>query len=173
MDLKCANEKEYPAIRDFYYALTDEMEDAEFKPGWEKDVYPTQEFLKESIRNKELYYVADKVKIQACMVVNHQYNEGYKGVTWSIEASDEELLVIHALGVLPEFSGKGMAKQLVRNVIDRAKRRHLKTIRLDVLEGNIPAEKVYLDMGFHYVTTLKMFYEDTGWTNFKVFEYLV
>ncbi len=50
---------------------------------------------------------------------------------------------------------------------------NIKTIRLDVLEGNLPAEKAYMKSGFRYITTLKMYYEDTGWTNYKVFEYLV
>lgn len=173
MDLICASENDYEAIRDFYYELTDEMKDAEFKPGWEKDVYPTQKFLQESIRNKELYYTPEHSNIQACMIVNHKYNDGYKGVKWSVEASDKELVVIHALGVLPRFSGKGIAKQLVQKVIDQAELQDIITIRLDVLEGNIPAEKAYTKMGFQYITTVKMFYEDTGWTNYKMFEYIV
>lgn len=49
----------------------------------------------------------------------------------------------------------------------------MKTIRLDVLEGNIPAERAYLKMGFQYLDTIQMFYEDTGWTNYKAFEYIV
>ena len=173
MDLICAGENDYIAIRDFYYELTDEMKDAEFKPGWEKDVYPTQEFLQESIRNKELYYTSENSNIQACVIVNHKYNDGYKGVKWSVEVPDEELLVIHALGVLPEFSGRGIAKQIVQEVIHQAEFQNIKTIRLDVLEGNIPAERAYTKMGFQYVTTLKMFYEDTGWTNYRLFEYIV
>ena len=92
---------------------------------------------------------------------------------WSVDAEDPELLVIHALGVHPDYAGKGIAKEMVRNVIEMAREQKLKTIRLDVLEGNVPAEKAYSKMGFQYVTTLKLFYEDTGWTNFKVYEYII
>ncbi len=173
MELICAKNKDYSRIRDFYYELTDEMENSKFKPGWKKDIYPTQDFLKKSIQNKELYYTTDQSNIQACMIVNHSYNEGYKDVKWSVEASDKEILVIHALGVLPRFSGKGIAKGLVQKVIHQAELQGIKTIRLDVLEGNLPAEKAYTKVGFHYITTLKMYYEDTGWTNYKVFEYIV
>jgi ribosomal protein S18 acetylase RimI-like enzyme len=173
MDLICAGENDYEAVRDFYYELIDEMKDAKFKPGWEKDVYPTQEFLLESIRTKELFYTPDPSNIQACMIVNHRYNEGYKDVKWSVEASEEELLVIHALGVLPRYSGRGIAKQLVQEVIHQAELQNIKTIRLDILDGNIPAEKAYTKAGFQYVTTLRLYYEDTGWTNFKLFEYIV
>ena len=35
MDIRPATEGDYPAVRDFYYALTDEMADAPYRPGWE------------------------------------------------------------------------------------------------------------------------------------------
>ena len=52
--IRPAQESEYPLVRGFYYALIDAMENAEFKPGWEKDVYPAPEFLTDSIRNGEV-----------------------------------------------------------------------------------------------------------------------
>lgn len=173
MNIRPAETADYSRVRDFYYDLTDAMADAEFKPGWEKDVYPTQEFLQTSIQNGELYIGEVDGAVAACMVVNHAYNEGYNSVRWSVDASDEELLVIHALGVHPAYSGRGYAKELVQTVIDTARAGGIKTIRLDVLEGNLPAEKAYTKMGFVYLDTLRMFYEDTGWTAFKVYEYLV
>lgn len=81
--------------------------------------------------------------------------------------------MIHVLGVHPAFANRGAAKQMVKKVIDTARENNVKTIRLDVLEGNIPAEKVYRKMGFRYVDTIPMFYEDTGWTDFRLFEYII
>lgn len=161
---------DYPTVRAFYYALTDEMEHAEFSPGWIRDVYPTQEYLKDSIRKGELYIGRCGEEIAACMVVNHNYNEAYRQVKWSVEAEDSRVLVIHALGVRRKFSGKGLAKQLVQEVIDMAEKSGIRALRLDVLKGNLPAEKVYLKMGFRYVDTLQMYYEDTGTTDYEVFE---
>lgn len=62
---------------------------------------------------------------------------------------------------------------MVQQVIKIACENNIKTIRLDVLEGNIPAEKTYTKMGFMYLDTIQMFYEDTGWTNYKLFEFIV
>ncbi len=42
-----------------------------------------------------------------------------------------------------------------------------------VLGGNIPAERTYTKMGFKYLKTLSMFYEDTGWTDYMVFELIL
>lgn len=139
----------------------------------ERYIYPSQEFLRDSINRQQLYIGEADGQIISCMVVNHSYNDEYNDVKWSVIATDDELLVIHALGVLPIYSGKGIAKQMVKNIIQIARKNNIKTIRLDVLEGNIPAEKAYTKIGFKYVDTIDMFYEDTGWTSFKLFEYIV
>lgn len=171
--IKAADPSDYARVRDFYYSLIDAMKDAEYKPGWEKDIYPTQEFLTRSIANRELYLGEEDGRLVSCMVVNHEYNDGYQAIRWSVEAKDPELLVIHALGVHPAFSGRGIAKQMVQSVIETAKEDRILTIRLDVLEGNLPAERAYTKLGFQYVDTIRMFYEDTGWTNFRLFEFIV
>ncbi|HJC20253.1 MAG TPA: hypothetical protein H9707_00620 [Candidatus Butyricicoccus avicola] len=44
-------------------------------------------------------------------------------------------------------------------------------MRLDVLAGNIPAERLYVGQGFRYVDTVEMFYADTGRTAFRLYEY--
>ena len=173
LDIRPAAEGDYPAVRDFYYAVTDEMGEDPFLPGWEKDVYPTQDFLKDSIRRGELYLGYLGGALAACMVVNHQYNEGYRSVAWGVEAADGQLLVIHALGVRRALSGRGLAKELARYALRLARDRGMRTVRLDVLGGNLPAERAYAAVGFRYVDTLPMFYEDTGWTDYKAFEYLL
>lgn len=173
LSIRKASRQDYPDIRTFYYEVTDSLENAEYSPGWKKDIYPAQDFLKNSIAKGELYIGTIKEKTVAAMVVNHEYNEGYREVGWSIDADDSELLVIHALGVHADYSGQGIAKQMVRSVIESAKENGIKTIRLDVLEGNLPAEKAYTKIGFKYLKAIQMFYEDTGWTGYKAYEYIV
>lgn len=173
LQIRVANHDDYSRVRDFYYALIDGMKEAEYRPGWEKDIYPTQEILLQSIEDNQLYIGQIKEQIASCMVVNHAYNDGYKKIKWSIDAKDSEVFIIHLLGVHPMFSGQGLAKQMVQGVIEMAHQCNIKTIRLDVLLGNIPAEKVYTKMGFVYRDTIEMYYEDTGWTAFKLFEYIV
>lgn len=173
LKIRCAGMKDYEKIRDLYYCITDALENAKYSPGWERDIYPTQEFLIDSIKKQELYLGEIDGKIVTSMVVNHEYNEGYKEVKWSVDAADSELLVIHALGVHPDYSGRGIAKQMVLEVIKTARQNHMKTVRLDVLEGNLPAEKAYTKIGFKYLDTIQMFYEDTGWTNYMAYEYII
>ena len=38
-------------------------------------------------------------------------------------------------------------------------------------QWEFPAEKLYKKAGFVYTTTIPMFYEDTGWAEFSLYEY--
>ena len=171
--IRAAENREYEKVLGFYDDLIDAMQGAEYAPGWEKGVYPAPDFLRRSIEHGELFLAEEEGILCAAMVVNHEYNESYRKIRFSLEVSDAELWVIHALGVHPRFARRGIAGELVRFVIARAEEEGIRTVRLDVLEGNLPAERTYPPLGFRYLDTIQMFYEDTGWTGFKVYEYIV
>lgn len=40
-----------------------------------------------------------------------------------------------------------------------------------VWKGNLPAEKLYEGFGFKCIATISMYYEDTDWTDFELYEY--
>ena len=164
---------DFHEVQSFYWTLIEQMQDVEFHPGWEKGVYPADAFLKESLAAGELYALRADGKIIAAMVLNHQCNDGYNGTKWNVEAAVDEITVIHALGVLPQVHGQGVAPQMVEAAIQIARAKQQKAIRLDVLGGNIPALKLYEKFGFQYHRTVQMFYEDTGWTNFLHYELVI
>ena len=162
---------EYHAVRDFYYNLIDQMQDAEYHPAWQKGVYPSDEYLQASIEQGELFIGLADGQIAGAMIVNRAANEGYQTVSWPSGAAEDEVMLIHALGVLPSFSGRGYAKKLVAHALEYARESSAKAVRLDVLRGNIPAERLYPSAGFTHVDTIRMFYADTGWTEFLMYEY--
>lgn len=163
--------REYQAVRAFYHALIDGTADREYGAGWIKDIYPAPEFLMASIRGGELYIGLEEERIVAAMVLNHECNEGYLSFQWPTAAEEGEVTVIHALGVHPTCAGKGYGKQLVRFALDTARENRQKAVRLDVLKGNLPAERLYASMGFQLLHTLPMYYADTGWTDYELYEY--
>ncbi len=151
--------------------MIDGLAELPYGAGWKKDVYPAPVFLMDAIRGGELYIGLEEDRIIASMVLNHQCNEGYLEFQWPTEAEDTEVTVIHALGVHPSQAGRGYGRQLVQFAVDTARRDRQKVIRLDVLKGNLPAEKLYAAMGFRLLHTLPMYYEDTGWTDYELYEY--
>ena len=173
IDISRANKNSYGEVRCFYHSLIDSLNPAQRYVGWKKDIYPSLAFLRSAIDDGDLYVCRDEGRIAGAMVLNHACNESYKNCRWQIAADDSEILVIHALGVHPEFQGKGCAKAMVQKAIAIAGEAGIKAIRLDVLAGNIPAENLYQGIGFQYLTSVQMYYEDTGWAAFKLYEYVL
>jgi ribosomal protein S18 acetylase RimI-like enzyme len=60
---------------------------------------------------------------------------------------------------------------MVREAILICGDKRQKAIRLDVLGSNTPAQKLYANMGFQYRDTIKLFYEDTGMTDYLLYEF--
>lgn len=64
-------------VRDFYWNLIDEMKSENEKIGWKKGIYPTDEYLQDSILNGELYLLTNESGLCACVILN-TCNEGYR-----------------------------------------------------------------------------------------------
>ena len=156
---------------DFYHCLIDSMKNAEYRPLWEKDVYPTREFIHDSIEKNELFVMTDNDLIIGSVVLNHHCEAGYSKVQWKVSAAASEIMIVHILAVSADYQGKGLAKKMVEYSIEYGKSRGMKAIRLDVLPANIPAKNLYTRMGFIYMDTIQLFYEDTGLIDFLLYEY--
>jgi ribosomal protein S18 acetylase RimI-like enzyme len=160
----------FEAVMDFYYTLTDSMEHSAYHPGWIKDVYPTRDYIRDSLANGELFAgFADGVIVSA-MVINCFSVKEYSQIHWHVSATPREVLILHALGVSSHMQGKGIGKQMVGYAISRCRNAGAKALRLDVLDTNTPAIKLYSSMGFEYLGVEKLFYYDTGLRDFHIFE---
>ncbi len=170
MEFRLAREDELEPIKRFYDELIDAMEDSEYGPRWKKDQYPDEEYIASSIKNGELYVASDEGGYAGAMVINHQWNEGYDQVEWEIAGPREKISAIHILGVSPHCHGKGIGGYLVEKAVEVSRSLGRRAIRLDVINGNLPAEKLYRKMGFSYRGTVNMFFEETGWEDFMIYE---
>lgn len=84
--------------------------------------------------------------------------------------ASDEVMTPHALAVDPDNQGQGIGKIVVESIIELAKAEHKKAIRLDVLGACSSAEHLYRKCGFNFVEAKNMYYDDTGWTEYKLFE---
>ena len=171
MEIRKARPHEFAAVRGFYHSVIDAMEGAEYGPGWKKGIYPADEELRRALESGTLFLGEEDSKACAAMVVNHEGNESYADAPWPTAAEPGEFAVIHMLCVHPACGGRGLGGQLVDHALDLARKTGQKCVRLDVLKGNLPANRLYEGRGFRYIGTLPMFYEDTGWTDYELYEY--
>ena len=173
MKIRKASDDDYEAVRNLYYRITDGMLQMGLTNSWQHDVYPSQEFIKGAIASGTLYIgFLEDIPVSA-MVLNRECNDGYERVVWPSDIPMADAMVIHALGVHTDYCGRGIAGEMTRFAISEARHNGAHVLRLDVLEGNNAAEKVYVSAGFVYAGTVTMFYEDTGWVPFRLFECLL
>ena len=173
MKIRNATEQEFTIVRSFYHLLTDAMAGATYSPGWKKGIYPSDEDLRDALREQTLFVGTEDEEIVAAMVMNHACVEDYAMANWQADASPEEVTVLHLLGIHPSHRGKGLAKELVTWAITDAKNRGQKAVRLDVLTGNLPAERLYPSLGFRWIGSFDMYYPDTGRTKYELYEYVL
>ena len=173
MEFKPAHVSDFDAIRDFYWDVIDDIHLHNVNNenlGWENGVYPSDDYIRGSLAAGELYTLTDSGSLCACVILNSAQNDGYEGCPWSIDCAPGEVMTPHALAVDPKLQGKGIGWIVVENIVKLAKAEHKRAIRLDVLGACKAAEKLYTRCGFRFVEAKNMFYEDTGWTEFKLFE---
>ncbi len=171
MEIRKAAPEEFPAARAFYHTVIDGIKDSRTSVKWKKDVYPDPGLIETSIRSGEFFVGTENGELIAAMILNHACAPEYQKISWQPEAKEEEVILLHALAVHPLHTGKGHAKEMVRFAMDYGRRARQKAIRLDVLKGNAAAEKLYAGMGFRLAGSVQMFYEDTGWSDFLLYEY--
>lgn len=117
-----------------------------------------------------MYTLTENDALCAYVILNSECNEGYRDCPWSIVCSDDDVLIPHTLAVNPKMQGKGIGKIVVKNILAIAKSENKKAVRLDVLGACKAAERLYLGCGFQFVAAKNMYYEDTGRTEYKMFE---
>ena len=173
MKFQKACELDFPMIQRFYWDVIDDIHRKNVNNenlGWEKGVYPSDDFIQSSLTKGELYTLPERDALYACVILNSEHNAGYDSCAWSVACDSSEVLTPHALAVNPELQGKGIGKIVVENILNIARARHKKAVRLDVLGASKTAERLYTSCGFQFIEAKEMFYEDTGWTEYKMFE---
>lgn len=74
----------------------------------------------------------------------------------SVDDGDIEYGLVRDLIVLPRFRGQGIGGMLLTALENAAIDRRVQWLRIEVLESNTVAKKIYLSRGFNpYITTLE------------------
>ena len=168
MIFRKAEKEDFYKIISLYWNLIDHEQDEPSFPHWKKGIHPSDEMIQDSIDTGELYVLADGDEIAACVIANDEKVEGYADAPWQIDS--DEVIVLHVLAVHPNHRGKGLARKLVEGVIERERKAGKKALRLDVIENNTTAEKLYQKLGFQYVQTKTLYYDVVGKMTFKLYE---
>ena len=153
-----------------YDRVLDQQPFDEYGPKWTRDIYPCKQDLTDHTEVGEFYVGEQEGEFACRAVLSCKEEPMYKSGIWQKKVADEEAAVIHLLAVSPQHRGKGVASSFLKYLISEAEKT-ARVIHLDVLEGNLPAARLYRKRGFTYCGDLEAYYEDIGKCIINLYEY--
>lgn len=144
-------------------------------PRWHSENHPGPDLVAEWVQTGNLYVARDTAsgRIAGLVALDHNAPGGYADAAWGIEAAPEQALIVHALGVTPEFQHRGVARFLIREIIGLARARGCLAVRLDVYTENTPGIELYRQCGFTDLGLHQLHYDTTDLSEFRLYEYVV
>ena len=170
MTIREAQTEDFSELRTFYIRLNEVINIRNHNLNPENPVYPSDELIRGAVAKKEQLVGMEDGKIVAACIVNNECQDVYATAGWRVSAGEDEFWVLHALRIAPEYEGRGFAKQMLSHIIERAKQRGIRALRLDILE-DYAVQRLYYRFGFQYIETVDLLYEDIGYPKrFKLLE---
>lgn len=157
---KIAEMQDLPKVVKLYQDICDHQSEDEYGADWTWGDYPSETGLKHLIETADFVIGLQDNKVVAAGVIT--IGDDYPMVDWPTKAAGHQIGVLHLLGVHPQYRGQGIARQILKAALKAAKDAGLKVVHLDVLKGNVPAEKLYENNGFKVVERLILHYDDIG-----------
>ncbi len=154
--IRLATDNDIAAVASIYDLALIREEQGLTSVGWQRGVYPTEDTARQSIARGDLYVYEDDLthQVTATAIINHFQLPAYADGTWSIEAADDEVLVLHTLVVNPQETGKGIGSAIVAYYEQMAKTQGCKALRMDTQTKNTSARALYNKLGFKEIGTV-------------------
>ncbi len=161
---------DFETVKNRYIDVIDHTPGIERYARWEYGRHPTEQGLRAHIENGEMYLLMLRGEIAGMVaVVMHQGPE-YGSVSWAEKLENGEVATLHLLTVCPEYRGRSLGSAILDLAGKLAKRHGKKALRLDVMESNLPARRMYEKAGFICRGKQHWYAENTGWTDFLLYE---
>ena len=119
---------------------------------------------------KALYVARGVEKTAGTFILKHEPEEGYRNVKWLTEDDYSRIYVIYTLAVHPGFLNCGVGTELLMFAEQTAREERCMSIRLDVVKGNLPAERLYQKCGYQLTGTVSLGYEAYGLFWYHLYE---
>lgn len=174
-----ARVNEIPVVQDAYRGIREHLAATVDFPHWHSENHPRPELIARWVKAGDLYVamISDDdpsdEQMAGVVVLDHEPAEDYRSARWAIDARDDQILIIHVLGVLPAYQGTGIARFLVDSAIETARQRGCLAVRLDVTEDNEPAHRLYSTCGFADLGLHTLRRRETQLDQFHLYEYVV
>lgn len=171
MELRLAKKTDFERLASFYKFVISETKDMEKYCRWIYGLHPTDEMIKKYIEENAMYYMEEDEEISGAVAVTPSQGQDYHSVKWSMNLKNDEVAVVHILCVNPKKQKCGLAKKIMQLVIDLARKQNKKAVRLDAINCNTPAHRLYESLGFRKCDVKNWHASNLGFMDFFLFEY--
>ena len=158
------------AISAIYDAIHDSEEAGLAVIGWNRAIYPTRASGEAAILAGEMYVLEEEGRVLAAAKINQKQEESYAEGTWTHEAADSEVLVLHTLVVHPEAAGRGIGKRFVAFYEECAARMACPYLRMDTNARNAAARALYRKLGYIEVSIVPCVFNGIAGVNLVLLE---
>ena len=148
LPIRLAREYDIPAVAAIYDRVLREEEQGRYTIGWIRGIYPTEETAGTAIAAVELFVLETEGKVIASARINHEQMPAYARVSWSVDAAQDQVMVMHTLTVDPEMNGCGAGKRFLQFYEEYALEHGSYVLRIDTNERNLNARRMYAAAGY-------------------------
>lgn len=170
MDFRRAKKEELAELWRFYGEVCAAQSQSPFSPSWHIGIYPAKTDLQMHIQSGEMQLCRSGDDILAAASLTGRDDPLYADAIWRSDANGEDVAVIHLFAVHPSYRRKGISDRMLTYLISLARQAGKRVLRLDVVTGNLPAERLYQKHGFLFAEERKVFYEDMGEIRVRLYE---
>ena len=135
-------------IEEIYNKAHTQEEQGLTATGWQREIYPTRETAEKSVNAGEMFVMETGGKIVACGRINKEQVDVYADVEWSVDAPDDEVMVLHTLVVDSDCKKKGYGTQFISFYEKYSLENGCRYLRIDTNERNIQARSLYKKLGY-------------------------
>ena len=170
MQIKQATTADLEAVCRFYQEVCAQQQGDEYGADWHWGVYPNRELLADRIDNGMVVEGLVNGQVATVGILTTGEDPNYRQVDWAIAAPEQQITVLHLFAVSKNFRGQGLAKQMLQKLFEFAKNKGYVVMHLDVMKGNVPAERAYVKSYFRFAGEVVLHYEDIGDTSAHMYE---
>lgn len=162
MEIRAAVSADVPELMMFYDRMCEVLGQMDFLPEGNRGDFPPQSMVEEAVRERQQFVGVEDGRIVAAYLMDHDCDEAYDAMAWQVDAPADEVGILHALRVLPEYGGRGYSRRLVEHAIAEARSRGMRALRLDCIEDNEVPQRLYRSYGFEHRGDADITYPDIG-----------
>lgn len=173
MAIRIAQERDLDALCDFYQEIAEQLANTKNAPKWEWEVYPNRDLLENALHTAQVVIDDEEGQIAAAGILSVGEDPAYQKVDWKHKFPDQQIAVLHLFTVSADFRGRGLAGKMLSYIFDLARSNGQKVVHIDMLIPNASAQRAYEKAGFKLNSVETLYYDDIGYHDTDMFEYLL